>query len=98
MSELKKYGQLELGGLIGKGGTAQEFKTGDWRSIKPAHHPENCINCLFCWIYCPDTAVFVKDGKMAGFDLSECKGCGICAHECPGKKGVKAITMEPEVK
>ncbi|MEK7679190.1 MAG: 4Fe-4S binding protein [Deltaproteobacteria bacterium] len=31
---------------------------------------------------------------MKGFDLEHCKGCGICAVECPDK--VKAITMEEE--
>ena len=98
MSQLKKYQELNLGGNINQGGTAAEFKTGDWRSTRPVHHPDNCIQCLFCWAYCPDTAVLIKDGKMAGFDMDHCKGCGICAHECPGKKGAKAIVMEPEVK
>jgi pyruvate ferredoxin oxidoreductase delta subunit len=96
MSQLKKYQELNLGGNINQGGTAAEFKTGDWRSTRPVHNPENCIQCLFCWAYCPDSAVVVKDGKMAGFDLDHCKGCGICAYECPGKKKVKAITMEEE--
>jgi len=42
--------------------------------------------------------VIVKDGKMTGFDYDYCKGCGICAFECPGKKGNKAIVMEEEGK
>jgi len=42
--------------------------------------------------------VMVKDEKMTGFDYDHCKGCGICALECPGKKGVKAIVMEEEGK
>lgn len=98
MSQLKKYRELNLGGNIEKGGTAHEFKTGDWRSFKPVYHSENCIQCLFCWAYCPDSAVILKDGQVTGFDLDHCKGCGICAHECPGKKKVKAITMEEEVR
>ena len=59
---------------------------------------ENCIQCLFCWIYCPDSAVLVKDEKMIGYDYDHCKGCGVCAMECPGKKGNKAIVMEEEGK
>ena len=98
MSALKRYQELALGGNIEQGGTAVDFKTGDWRSLKPVYTPENCIHCLFCWAYCPDSSVHVADGKMAGFDMDHCKGCGICAHECPGKKGAKAIVMEPEVK
>jgi pyruvate ferredoxin oxidoreductase delta subunit len=98
MSELKKYKELALGGNIEKGGTAADFKTGDWKSSRPVYNPENCIQCLFCWVYCPDSAVILKDGKVTGFNLDHCKGCGICAHECPGKKKVKAIIMEEEVK
>ena len=79
-------------------GSAEEFETGDWRSERPIWIPENCIQCLFCWVYCPDSSVEVKDGKMTGFDYKHCKGCGICAKECPGKKGAKAIKMEPEKK
>lgn len=79
-------------------GSAAAFETGDWRSEKPVWIPENCIQCLFCWVYCPDSSVIVKDGQMTGFDYKHCKGCGICATECPGKKGNKAIKMEAEKK
>ena len=73
--------------------------TGTWRSgQRPQFIEENCIQCLFCWIYCPDSAVMVKDEKMTGFDYDHCKGCGVCAMECPGKKGNKAIVMEEEGK
>lgn len=90
--------ELPIGGILPEPGSAQEYHTGGWRSEKPIFHEENCIHCLFCWIYCPDTAVKVKDGKMVGFDYDVCKGCGICATECPGRKGNKAITMKPEGK
>lgn len=88
------YKDLPKGGLILEGGTAAQYETGDWRSIRPVFIPENCINCGFCWIFCPDSSVVVKDGKMTGFDYKHCKGCGICAHECPSKK--KAIIMKDE--
>ena len=35
-----------------------------------------------------------KEGKMTGFNLDYCKGCGICANICPAKK--KAIKMITE--
>lgn len=78
-------------------GTAVCFETGDWRSSRPVYIPENCIQCLFCWVACPDSSVRLdKDGKVIGFDYKHCKGCGICAKECPGRKGQKAIVMKSE--
>jgi len=85
---------LPEGDVIAGGGTAQEFKTGDWRSKRPIFIPEKCIHCLTCWVYCPDSAIMVKDGKVIGYDYDHCKGCGICEHECPVKG--KAITMSLE--
>ncbi len=48
----------------------------------------NCMACDNCWAMCPDNAViklnhFAKDGSHYVFDLDYCKGCGICAKECP---------------
>jgi len=85
---------MPRGGLLLEAGSARKYQTGDWRTIRPEWHQENCIHCLFCWVFCPDSAVIVKDGKMTGIDYDHCKGCGICAHECPSKP--KALTMVPE--
>lgn len=43
-----------------------------------------CYMCDNCYMYCPDNAV--KKSKATGkyeFDLDFCKGCGLCAKECP---------------
>lgn len=72
------------------GGGAEKFETGDWRSVTPTVDKSICTDCMTCWIYCPDNSVIVKDKKMAGFKLTHCKGCGICAKMCPKK----AITMK----
>ena len=40
----------------------------------------------------PGLFVVAKEGKMTGFDYEHCKGCGICARECPTKP--KSIAME----
>lgn len=95
---MKKWHELVPGAVILKAGNAVEFKTGSWRAFRPEWIEENCIQCLFCWIYCPDMAVNVQDGKMTSFNYDYCKGCGICARECPGKKGNKAIVMQEEGK
>lgn len=95
---LKKWHELVPGAVVLEGGSAAKFKTGSWRSLRPVWIEENCIQCLKCWIFCPDMAVKVKDGKRGEFDYDYCKGCGVCALECPGKKGKKAIVMEEEGK
>jgi len=82
---------LPIGAVIEKAGNAREYLTGDWRTMRPVWDPEKCIQCLFCWVYCPDASILVKDGKMIGINYEHCKGCGICAAECP--KRASAITM-----
>jgi len=94
----KGWKDLPPGSVVLEAGSAVRFKTGSWRAYKPVWKEENCIHCLLCWAYCPDMSVKVKDGKRAEFDYDYCKGCGICALECPGKKGNKAIEMEEEGK
>lgn len=66
-------------------GTARDYHTGSWRSKRPVVDKGKCINCLFCWMYCPDNSVLVEGGEMKGFRLTHCKGCGICAQQCPKK-------------
>jgi Pyruvate/2-oxoacid:ferredoxin oxidoreductase delta subunit len=44
----------------------------------------NCFECDNCYGMCPDNAV-TKLGPGRGFEFKYdyCKGCGICAQECP---------------
>lgn len=75
-------------------GTAQEDRSysqsssytasvADWRLIKPVFNKDYCIDCQFCWIYCPDVSIIARDKKMIGVDMDHCKGCGICVEVCP---------------
>ncbi|MDR2699250.1 MAG: 4Fe-4S binding protein [Nitrososphaerota archaeon] len=66
------------------------FLTGDWKTYMPVCDFEKCVTCLTCVMLCPEGAIRWKPelGQIT-FDLSFCKGCGICANECP----TKAITM-----
>lgn len=93
MEKKLTWRQLPVGDIL-EGGSSLNFKTGNWRSKKPVHIPEKCINCFICWISCPDDAVIVdkEKGKFFAFNYDYCKGCGICAHECPRK----AIEMKEE--
>ena len=53
----------------------------------------NCFECDNCYGMCPDNAVIkLGPGRRYEIDLDYCKGCGICAAECP----CGAITMVPE--
>ena len=75
-----------------------DFKTGDWRTFVPEFVEENCIQCMFCWIYCPDSAIEIDTTGdkpiMKGIILDHCKGCGICASVCA--RGAIDMQREPE--
>ncbi len=53
----------------------------------------NCFECDNCYGVCPDNAV-IKLGPGRRFAINDdyCKGCGLCAEECP----CGAIEMVPE--
>lgn len=54
----------------------------------------NCFECDNCYGICPDNAVIkLGPGNRFSIDLDYCKGCGICAAECP----CGAIKMVPEI-
>ncbi|TAK83820.1 MAG: FAD-dependent oxidoreductase [Betaproteobacteria bacterium] len=53
----------------------------------------NCFECDNCYGVCPDNAVIKRGpGKRYEFNYDYCKGCGLCAAECP----CGAIRMVPE--
>lgn len=78
-------------------GPGDAGRTGSWRVERPVIDYEKCTPakknkaaCHLCWLYCPD-GVVTKEIKPQ-IDLEYCKGCGICAEECP----TKAIRMIEE--
>ncbi len=78
-----RYSKYPAASLIPEAGNAKKYETGSWRSERPVVDKDKCSNCLFCWIFCPDSSIITKDGKFEDIDLMHCKGCGICAKECP---------------
>ncbi|NKB81375.1 MAG: FAD-dependent oxidoreductase [Nitrospirales bacterium] len=54
-----------------------------------------CFECDNCFGVCPDNAVIkLGSGKRYEIDYEYCKGCGLCAEECPSG----AIDMVKEVR
>lgn len=109
---------------IGKPGTSEVTRTGDWRVFYPEFDMEQCTRCGKCLENCPDAAI--RERKLSGREATEaikraeelekagkirkaaakkadiryeldptyCKGCGICANECP----IQGIKMRVEEK
>jgi len=78
-------------------GPGDAGRTGSWRVERPVIDYSRCTPaklgkhaCHLCWLYCPDRTIS-KDIEPQ-IDLEYCKGCGICAEECP----TKAIRMVAE--
>ncbi len=86
--------KLNPGGIITEPGSTVKNKTGGWRSLRPVWIKKKCTQCMICWQFCPDDSIPQKDGKRSETNFDYCKGCGICAEECP----VKAIEMVQEEK
>jgi len=105
--KLKDWQELPIGGVIPEGGNSADYETGTWRTNRPIWYEENCIQCLNCWVFCPEGAILLKDGikkngrprkEIKEIYLFHCKGCGLCARECPvNQKGnKKAIELVKE--
>jgi 2-oxoacid:acceptor oxidoreductase delta subunit (pyruvate/2-ketoisovalerate family) len=83
MPDLKPWADLPVAGEVDPATTAQP-RTGGWRTgLRPEVDLGSCVNCLLCWLYCPDSAVRLEGTDFAGFDLDFCKGCELCAEVCP---------------
>jgi 2-oxoacid:acceptor oxidoreductase delta subunit (pyruvate/2-ketoisovalerate family) len=87
--ELRTWRELPPAGVVRPEETERP-RTGGWRTgLKPAVTLELCINCLLCWLYCPDSAIELDGTTFTGFDYDVCKGCELCSVVCP----VGAIEM-----
>lgn len=74
-------------------------RTGAWRVMRPIIDEKRCIPvkqnkevCFTCWLYCPDSVI--SRSIPPSIDYEYCKGCGICAEECP----TDAIKMVQEIR
>ncbi|MBI2830399.1 MAG: 4Fe-4S binding protein [Chloroflexi bacterium] len=83
---------IETGAIVTEPGSAEQYKTGDWRSERPTYDFSKCTRCGLCAIFCPEGCIFVNKEGYYEANLYHCKGCGICAEECP----TKVISMVEE--
>ncbi len=90
----KGWRDIPEGGLILDAGNAVTYKTGSWKTYTPVWYEDKCVQCLNCWIMCPDDAILTEDGKMGGIDLELCKGCTICAVVCPPKSNAIEMVLD----
>lgn len=105
MSQKLSLDKLSIGCIALPGGSLT-YKTGSWRTMRPVFKHVTCIGCRACEMVCPEGCVFeITDKKHLlektnrevndrDFDPDFCKGCGMCANECP----VDDIDMVMEAK
>ena len=60
---------VEIGAIATEPGSANLYKTGDWRSMRPVVNKDHCIRCGVCFIFCPDMAVAKTDEGYFEADL-----------------------------
>jgi 2-oxoacid:acceptor oxidoreductase delta subunit (pyruvate/2-ketoisovalerate family) len=93
MAELKPWQELPAAGVV-RADEAVHPHTGGWRTgLRPELDLPRCVDCLLCWVYCPDAAIVLDGDAVDYVDLDYCKGCELCAAVCP----VGAIAMVPDV-
>ena len=83
----RTWNELPVGGTVVPD-AAQRPLTGGWRTgLKPEVDSSLCVNCLLCWLYCPDSAVQLDGTTFTGFDLDYCQGLRDLRRGVPGRRG-----------
>ncbi len=85
--------KITVGAVNPEPGSSRNYHTGSWRTLKPIIDYAKCTKkCFFCYEFCPDSSVEkTEDGPK--IDYVHCKGCGICAYECP-KEAIEMVSEE----
>jgi len=62
--------ELTVGNVVLEPGNASQYRTGDWKTLKPVLNKELCVHCGLCYIYCPDMAYNLSEENYFIADLS----------------------------
>ena len=83
MPELREWQELPAAGVVSRDESLRT-RTGNYRTgVRPEVELAKCVDCLLCWLYCPDSAIVLDGTAFEGFDLDVCKGCELCSVVCP---------------
>jgi len=94
LKECEYLVKVTVGAVNPEPGSSKNYETGSWRTLRPVIDYDKCTKkCYFCYDFCPDSAV-EKTENGPKINYKYCKGCGICAYECPKE----AIELVPEEK
>ena len=95
MAVLRPWQELPAGGAIpAEDAPHSHWRLADWPET--AVELDACVNCLLCWLYCPDAAIRVDGETFVGIDYEFCKGCEICAEICPAG-AIDMVSEESDV-
>ena len=75
-------------------GVLFQMEVGSWRYVRPVVDSEKCNKCARCFFFCP-TQCIKDDEEHFVINLTYCKGCGVCARECP--LGAIAMVEEAQI-
>ena len=104
MAELKNWNELLAGGTVVRDDAPQP-ETGGWRTgVKPEVDLSRCVNCLLCWLYCPDSAVAAGRDNVHGLRPTVLQGLRDLRRDVPGgcdhdgsRGGAPMIATEPRL-
>ena len=85
MPELRPWSELPHAGAV-DAATAEQPDTGGWRTgLKPEVELSSCVNCLLCWIYCPDSAVVLDGDDVRRLRPRPLQGLRDLRRDLPGR-------------
>jgi heterodisulfide reductase subunit A len=86
-----KFPEETIAQAMGAAGRALSVLSKDVMYVGPSAEvdPDLCAACMTCVRICPYHVPFINKDGVSQIDVARCRGCGMCAAECPAR----AITV-----